>query len=761
MLTPDRHTLLDQSLGQVTLMPWLRASAEERKKALHPFQALAVVERWRRRGRGLTQVHALLSLHQGASRGLSDDRLAEEILDAVKAQQLIALPGWVSPRAEPVAPILPELPLPPPPPARVRKEATADDVEPTIRLVNLESRYFVPQEESIRISYAIDGPVAKAAEVRMKVKSLGAHLQDQVVELRNVPPPYEASGSLLWNGKATTGAGYITLRDSPYEITFELTSTSGTLSVSDPVEVAVIVSSVRIMVDASGHLPVSDRHRLAIEALATDLEESGLPGDCSGRVAIDGPVFPVNYAEMTGPASSNAYAEWAGDGVPVPLVADVLLRSKTGRASRAPVALVGTRLLWDFEHGDPDAISDELWNGRGVVGPQLSFLSKIVARDADTSLPKGTGATHALGGRRESPSGRHWRDRTFWKSSAGTPLDRPASRVWAAFTPCQGDRALPADSGIYFLSGRIAGDTHRVSATLALDDSLDRSDDQAPLVAHLRSNTLTLTNWRRVPIVGNWLVGEPNSAVDLRTVGGWLGAAAVTVEEVQGLGPVNVGPQWEKAYRDVVDELVARRGAFFPLALEREPGRFAVRFRSFAEYQERLAAESPEDRKRRRELNFFTARNEASYRRRCEQRSGTVLDKVMPRFSLPEGGLTVMKFHSPGLHNQEVPRSGTGGLFMVVPGQSDRSRAVIMQFTEDSQPEVTVHEVGHALFLEHAPGHTSDASDPDEAIAEHHSEDARCVMSYRSDANSFCGLCVLKLGGWKYWKVGRDGTIRE
>jgi hypothetical protein len=32
-------------------------------------------------------------------------------------------------------------------------------------------------------------------------------------------------------------------------------------------------------------------------------------------------------------------------------------------------------------------------------------------------------------------------------------------------------------------------------------------------------------------------------------------------------------------------------------------------------------------------------------------------------------------------------------------------------------------------------------------------------MSYSSDKKFLCGLCFLKLGGWKYSKVKNDGTI--
>jgi hypothetical protein len=754
MLTPDRHTLLDQSLGQVTLMPWLRASAEERKKALHPYQALVVVERGRRRGRGLGEVHALLSLHQGASRGLSDDRLAEEILDAVKARQLIALPGWVAPRTEPVAPILPELPLPPPPPARVRKEATGDEVEPTIRLVNLESRHFVPGKETVRISYAIDGPVEKVEKVRMKVKSLGMTPEGQLVEVRMLPGPFQASGDLLWNGGAAMGIGYITLRGSPYEVNFELTSMSGSVSTSDPAIVALRVSSLSIGVDASGSLPVAAGHQSAIETLVSDLKKNGVPWDCSGRVMIDSPVFQTDFDETTGPASASEYAKMAGEGVSIPLKVDVRLTSKTGEEMRSPPAVVGTRVLWDFSYLSADELSVSL-GARNVVEPQRGFLMGVLTDREDVSLPKGTGALLPLGGRRETGRSAGSGRPTIWEASPDWPLERPSVRTWAAFTRCGGGQHSTEDGAVYFRSGRIAGDTHQIRATLDLDEVLDTNGDDAPVTPHLRSNSITITNWRRVPIVGDWFVGE-TAEFDYAAVRAAFRPAAMMVERVPGLIRSDMTDHWTREYAGLAMRARAEAWPFLADALDPDPQDQAIRFRPLEEFHQAPEARTYRESVRRRARNFLLARDEVEYRRECQKHCWKVLRELVSTLKLPSDGVTMVKFGADRLHNKQDQSTEIGGLSIPV----GRHSGLVLQFTHRSNWKVTVHELGHSLFLAHAPGRIEATRDPDDVERNGHAADSTCMMSY-AGSPVFCALCLLKLAGCKYLKISRHGQVHR
>lgn len=58
--------------------------------------------------------------------------------------------------------------------------------------------------------------------------------------------------------------------------------------------------------------------------------------------------------------------------------------------------------------------------------------------------------------------------------------------------------------------------------------------------------------------------------------------------------------------------------------------------------------------------------------------------------------------------------------------------------------DVFVHEIGHALFLPHAPPMGYD---------EAHTPRSTCIMNYELDSDAFCGTCMLRLRGWDWKKV--------
>ncbi len=55
------------------------------------------------------------------------------------------------------------------------------------------------------------------------------------------------------------------------------------------------------------------------------------------------------------------------------------------------------------------------------------------------------------------------------------------------------------------------------------------------------------------------------------------------------------------------------------------------------------------------------------------------------------------------------------------------------------------HELGHCLFLAHAPGGNVGNADPHG----HDAAMANCLMGYHATATDFCGFCLLRLRGWK------------
>jgi hypothetical protein len=92
-------------------------------------------------------------------------------------------------------------------------------------------------------------------------------------------------------------------------------------------------------------------------------------------------------------------------------------------------------------------------------------------------------------------------------------------------------------------------------------------------------------------------------------------------------------------------------------------------------------------------------------------------------------------------------------------GVTSRTKAVFWQFTKGADTKTFIHEVGHSLFLAHAPGHFDPPKQPAGFTATAHDHGQICLMSYHEDKKYLCGLCLLKLGGRDYLKIKNDGTL--
>ena len=101
----------------------------------------------------------------------------------------------------------------------------------------------------------------------------------------------------------------------------------------------------------------------------------------------------------------------------------------------------------------------------------------------------------------------------------------------------------------------------------------------------------------------------------------------------------------------------------------------------------------------------------------------------------------------------------TAGIAPVIAGVTTRTRTIFFQFTVGDDTKTFIHEVGHTLFLAHAPGHFQAGKQPGGYQPSAHDKDQVCLMSYASNKKYLCGLCFVKLGGWNYTLVKNDGTI--
>ncbi len=84
----------------------------------------------------------------------------------------------------------------------------------------------------------------------------------------------------------------------------------------------------------------------------------------------------------------------------------------------------------------------------------------------------------------------------------------------------------------------------------------------------------------------------------------------------------------------------------------------------------------------------------------------------------------------------------------------------VVYLFKGSDTRILMHEMGHVLFLNHAPNLLSGTDkQPAEYKPNEHNEEEACIMSYDPNENGLCGLCILKLSGWDDTKINKDGSI--
>jgi hypothetical protein len=234
------------------------------------------------------------------------------------------------------------------------------------------------------------------------------------------------------------------------------------------------------------------------------------------------------------------------------------------------------------------------------------------------------------------------------------------------------------------------------------------------------------------------------------------------IEPTPGLVPKDIARQWNSEYKAVVDEFVKNAVPFLGKSLEADPQGYAVRYSDFMDYWKRVNPDAGFfGTLWRRVLNFFGASDQDSYRQKCDDSWYRVMWSVALRIPIPDRGITALKFGHNGPHNQGSPDgSFTAGIAPSIAGLTTRNKAIFFQFTSGDSSGTFIHEVGHTLFLAHAPGHFTPGKQPAGYQPDAHDKNQICLMSYSSHKQNLCGLCFLKLAGWNYQQVKNDGTIK-
>ncbi|MEM1125514.1 MAG: hypothetical protein AAGI71_02600 [Bacteroidota bacterium] len=626
-----------------------------------------------------------------------------------------------------------------------------------IAITSVDTPHFVPELEAVSIKYEIKGPLDQVAKVRFRVVS--KHDPSKVLLEKEVPGPYAATGAYDWNGEVTdaTLAGFANLGESPYLVQFKLYEQDGDIRDSNTEEVAVLPAEIEIFVEDPGMGKVMVDEQVAIQAVRDELAT----GSTSARVRYDTPVFKVRSAEMNDDSSYTTYKAAVGDGHRIAFFARIWLKGKDGSKKRGPAATAHSQVLWDVGLDTLPDFKASLGAPRNVHAKGKTFIEKVANHKATTSQPAGYTAHQDVGGMRTTEAGRKVE---YWsRLDSGWSVSKPSARVWSRLTEAKPNAMshIDADAGLFFCGGRMAGDTHHIRAYIETKDHSADTLSEATLKAlpaEQTSNTITLLNWRTIDVVNNYLIGAATQSLDLAALEKEYDKAAMTIHPKAGVTETEIQGQWKTNYQKVITPMKASDD-FIKHAILDDPQLYPVRYRNYADYEAHLTADQNVfGRVWRRIKKFFGADTEDDYRAECKKYAPRIIEDTVRYFPLANHGLTFYKFGAKGDHNQ-WKGSYVAGRAPSVTGYSGRNKSVFFVFTDETGTDTLIHEVGHLVFLSHAPGHFSPGKNPPGYQPNAHNKDETCLMSYDSSASDLCGLCILKLGGYAYTKIGNDGTV--
>ncbi|MDH5230724.1 MAG: hypothetical protein OEY38_11725 [Gammaproteobacteria bacterium] len=626
-----------------------------------------------------------------------------------------------------------------------------------VTITSIDSLHFVPEIEELIIDYEIEGALSKVKKVSLIVTPKSD--SNKEIFSKDLPAPYRTENQIKWKGDVTDGAypGYLTLKDAPYEIKLKLENTEGASCTSDKKPVELHVKKVDIQIEDYNKANIANQHKALVNILRTEtLANAG-----KGRISLLSPYFKKQSSEMNDDSSFQIYKTAWAEGPDIPIVAKIWLKKKDGSQYYYDKSLKGAKVLWNLSLLN-DAQFDSAMVARTVHHKARNFIRKVSAYQKGSSEPHGRTAHTHFGGVRNTQANRNADQKQWRESKNNWPFSEPGTRKWCAYSECDPIIADNVDSGILFRGGRIAADCHKIQAFVEQGESLDTADEAklTAVAAEQKSNVLELTNMRKVWVNKNYKIGAATAALSVPVLDNEYKKGGMTIQTKPGApGVQEIQAQWRANYQAVINPLKLTDD-FIKHAIEDDPLLYPVRYKSFQDYWNSVQSQrNVFGQLWHRILRMFGAGDEDDYRAECDKYSYPIYTQVAKRFPLDDGGLTFFKFGANGSHNQ-WRRSYTAGIAPYIPGYSGRRKAVFFVFQQNASSDTFIHEVGHHLFLAHGPGHFNAGSQPAGYQPNAHDELEFCVMSYHgSNPTNLCGICQLKLAGWDYLKVNKDGTV--
>lgn len=487
-------------------------------------------------------------------------------------------------------------------------------------------------------------------------------------------------------------------------------------------------------------------------------------------------MVPGGADEKTTQAAYTTYQTlWSG-GPRVPFYATATVIDSKGAGVVCGVAMGRAKVLWD--HTDP-AQSRTTYQATVLTPPPPTsnskgakpFVDKALKYDMTAGRPKDGDNCHLdRGGKRVSSSG----PPIFHGADGGTQnfpftVNKGGTRFWGCFANFEKGGKDEGRAGAIFRPSRMAGDNYSITAYLDLTFSLDK-DDVKPTGALREVKVGDFEIWRLVNKAQHFKKGAQTTGA-MPGITQYYQDAYIEIKDDTGGTPTNLTKAtYNTEFKTAFDAI----GGSFPLlhqyglvpgdqwdapvppSTTLTPSSWVATFRPFAAFR---AAVSAGTHKTGAALTSLLTSN------KC-QNPGKHAEQVklyakltghqMTKNRSTKDGITVLQFK--GLSNLD---SLANGLLLGRAVGNTRSRSgFLLVYTHAAQ--TPAHEIGHLLFLPHAPRiNKADGTLINSGggiTPNFHDKDNRnCLMSYARPRPGFCGLCLLRLRGWKGDEFDQNG----
>ena len=593
--------------------------------------------------------------------------------------------------------------------------------------------------------------------------------------------------------------GYITLEHTPYKLKLTVTAED------DDKQIAVAWTYFHILVKkielelgpveaiSSPGWFKGDRHKMDIAVHTQVQTDGGVPatGAAARRIYLPSNLYKTSGGEMNDNTAFDVYQDLWDEGPRIPVIAKIRLAAHDDSEVKledgpGAKALGNTKFLWDWEDVAENAAGAALH--RAFIRDAIDYYKNGTdPRSAakDHTYPKGDNCHVDRGGKRGpdaepvfvEESGYKPRDE-LKKDEFPFKVENCEKRKWSVLSQGWTKGKLKGCTGVLFRPSRMAGDSYKIVVYAAWDRKedgkyvIDVIDEPLNTPAPIKGETGPFEVWREFHIaryMRKKLAIADFVAANLANVRTPYNEAYVEVKNIMAPADNYEIPtaNYNQMSRDCLsepgnqlidDELIVDGAA------DHSSTQSEFLTRTFAAFQAAMQAwfvnQGMTAPNAAAATTTWLTNNGMTGAGAAAKYCNTVSDIVKPpgkklvdklkSLENANDGVTIVQFNYVHSELATLKAAGTAGLSVTNGSAIDvsgatRNRCCFVFWA--ARVDTFVHEIGHHLFLPHAPFPA--ASPPGGSQAERHdAADVRCVMSYNPPRPSFCGLCQLRLRGW-------------